>query len=194
VGIGCVLFLWSLLAAAAAIVAIVSVFMLVSGIRRRRRVRAVIGAVLSAAGGGVALIAVAFVVSWLVLGNLPYSSTSPRVFRDEFGFAAPSDVASLQCEAFGSTDSVLRFIRFRSSSRTIDTIVSSRFKQIPPGECEGHLRTLPERRPDWWLPELSATSRCYVAAPFDDTFASNDAWLIYDAASGDAHYNYSGVD
>jgi hypothetical protein len=47
--------------------------------------------------------------------------------------------------------------------------------------------------PAWWQPTRSASSSCYMAEPFDDAFASNEAWLTYDATSGYAHY-YIGID
>lgn len=193
-GIGCLLFLWSLLAVAASIVAAIGVFVLVWGVLRRRRVRAVIGGVLAAGGAVVAVAAVMFVASWVIFGNMSYDSTSPAVFRDEFGFAAPPDVTSFRSSASGSTDFTKRFFRFRTSPQTIRAIVNGRFRAAPFGECETQFRQLSDRRPKWWQPPHAATSSCYKADPFDDAFASNTAWLAYDPRSGDAHYYYLGID
>ncbi|HKR63429.1 MAG TPA: hypothetical protein VJZ00_06825 [Thermoanaerobaculia bacterium] len=189
-GIGCVLLLWSVAAAIALFVAVIGGFVLVSGIRRRRRARTIIGALVAGVGGVTGLVSVAFVMSWLVFGNMSYSSTSTRVFRDEFGFAASPDVTGFQSEASGSTDSAVRFLRFNASLRTIQSIADKGFKRAPLPDC----RTWTERRPKWWRPVITPTSRCYIATRFDDSFASHEAWLFYDEASRVAHYYYVGVD
>jgi hypothetical protein len=193
VGIGCVLFLWLFLGAAAAVASIVGALMLGSGVRRRRGGRAVVGGVLAMGGAVIVVVAAMFVTSWVVVGSTPLYSTSPSVFRTEFGYE-PAGVTSIQSETSGSTDSTLHFMRFRTAPATIQKITSGRFKAVPFAECERQFRARASRRPTWWAPVRSGSSRCYVAAPFDGAFAMNEAWIGYDAESGYAHYFYIGID
>lgn len=119
------------------------------------------------------------------------SSALPFLAWD--GFAPGRDVSAIQIKSSGSTDSVMRFIRFRSSPETIARI-ATRFKPAPFEEWAGKLRQVDERKPDWWLPKRSPGATCYVAEPFDDSFASTEAWLTYDPATRDAHFHYVGID
>lgn len=136
--------------------------------------------------------AIAFVASWLVIGGRPHHSTSPGEFRAEFGFAPGQDVTAIESESSGSTDSNRRFLRFRSSPRTIAAITTGRFEAAPFSQCERQF--LREKKPHWWSPRKAPGAACYKAVPFDDSFASNEAWLTYDSGSGQAHFYYVGVD
>jgi hypothetical protein len=135
-GLGCVLALWALLGLAAAATTAIGTLILISGVRRRRTRRIVLGALLGSGGAAVTTIAVVFVAGWLVFGQLPTYSTSRAVFRDEFGFDAPKDVTAIQRAMRGSTDSAIRFLRFRSSPATVERIVSARFQSVPYTDCE----------------------------------------------------------
>ena len=191
-GIGCVLFFWLLLAGAAAVVAAIGMFVLMSGVRKRLQGRVFFGSVVAAVGVAGVVGFVAFGASWIVASSRPHSSESPDVFRQEFGFEPAADV-HLQSETSVSTDFTSRFLRFHASPSTIDAIVTRRFKAVPPEECERRFRST-MRKPDWWQPASSDAARCYFAKPFDDAFEANEAWLTYDPGSAVAHYHYVGVD
>lgn len=192
-GIGCVLLLWTALAAIAAIVGVAGVFVLGWGRYRRRHSIFVLGGVTAAVAGLVAVAATLFVLSWVAFGSRAYKSTSLSAFEDEFGVVAPNDVASVQLQASGTSDSTSRFLRFSASPKTIEAVVRGRFSAVTPDECETQFHAL-RNPPEWWRPVVVNGARCYAAERFDNAFATTNAWLLYDETSHVAHYYYIGID
>ena len=79
----------------------------------------------------------------------------------------------------------MRYLRFRASPETIDTIVRTRFHSADFDDCVRNK----DDRPAWWRPVQTPSTACYAADPFDDAFAGNQAWLVYDPASQQAYFH-----
>lgn len=118
-GIGCVLLMWTTGAIGGALIAFIGAFILTSGLRSKSGVRISIGGVLTSGGAITALLAIVFLVSWVIFGGGPRSSTSPAAFKSEFGFAPAGDVRDIRSEMSDSTDSAIHYLRFRASPATI---------------------------------------------------------------------------
>ena len=194
VGIGCALLGWVLLGGIGVVISVSGVFVLVSGLRDQSTPRTILGGAITTIGSIATVAAVALIISWVTLGGRPRYSTDPAVFRAEFGFSPGPDVTSIESQSSASTDSNVRFLRFRASPDTIAAIVRRRFKQVGSERCEQQFRRHDESRPAWWSPQASPSLTCYVAEPYDEAFATNRAWLAYDAGSRQAHYYNIGID
>lgn len=178
-GIGCVLSLWAAVALIAALAALVGVVLFFCGWRP-------LGALLAVIGIAAAFSATAFIALWIWAAAHPQREDGPAAFRVEFGSEPDAD-ANVRAELTQSTDFQQRLMRFRASPSTIAHITRTKFKRAPLTACSERL----DRAPEWWAPRGTA---CYEADPYDDAFASNHAWLLYDKRSRDAHFVYSGVD
>lgn len=184
VGLGCVLLLWTLLGIVAAGVAIAGVLAGAAGLAARSKLLAIGGGAFAILGTLVFCGVVAFVVGWLVLGG-PRQSTSTSVLRDEFGIDVTPSFAESLCD--GSTDSHRHYTHFHLPE---SEIAKFRLAAAPADECVPLLRD--SDAPEWWRPKPSAL--CYHAQPFGDAFASTEAWLVYDASTGEGFFHYVGID
>jgi hypothetical protein len=144
------------------------------------------GGLLGATGSVVTVGAIVFIAGWLFWGMWPHETTSRGAFEEAFGVAAGPEVTQIRSRTSGSTDSHEQFLRFHAPPETIATIVRTRFKRV--ADC----RQWRDDVPAWWSPTPQA--ECYQADPFDQRLASNSAWLLYDPATGAAHFHYHGVD
>jgi hypothetical protein len=113
VGIGCALLGWVLLGGIGVVITVSGVFVLFSGVRGRSTPRTILGGAITTIGSIATAAAVALIISWLTNGVRPRYSTGPAVFRAEFGFSPGPDVASIENQSSASTDSNVRFLRFR---------------------------------------------------------------------------------
>jgi hypothetical protein len=192
VGIGCVLFLWAIVAAIGLAVAATGAILLGSACLRSR-FGVLLGGLLAAGGSVVALGAIAFIASWLFWGMWPHDTTSRDAFEDAFGFPAGAEVTQIRSRTSDSTDSHEQFLRFHGPPRTIAAIVRTRFKRSNVDDCR-HALVRREGAPPWWTPSPAPQAECYLADPYDQRLASNRASLLYDPATGQAHFHYHGVD
>ena len=192
--IGCVLFLWAILAAIGVAVAAIGAALFFGSAVRRSKLGMTAGGLLGAAGSVVAVGALAFIASWLFWGMWPHESTSRDTFEHTFGFAAGAEVTEIRSRTSSSTDFHEHFLRFHAPPQTIAAIVRTRFKRSSADDCRRLLLHRDGDAPSWWTPSPAPQVECYFADPFDQHLATNSASLIYDPSTGHAHFHYHGVD
>ena len=193
-GLGCVLFLWAILAALGLAVAAVGALVFFGSAAFRSKLGMIAGGLIGAAGSLLAAGAVVFIAGWLFWGMWPHETTSRGAFEDAFGFPAGAEVTQIRSRTASSTDSHRQFLRFHAPPQTIATIVRTRFKRATMEDCRGEWLQWKDDAPDWWTPSASPQAECHEADPYDDRLSSNSAWLLYDRATGEAHFHYLGVD
>jgi hypothetical protein len=194
VGLGCVLFLWGMLAMIAVAAAAIGATIFFAAVARRSTFGMVAGGLLGIGGAIVALGAIVFIAGWLLWGGRPHETTSRSAFADAFGVPADADVTGIRSRTTSSSDYQEQFLRFHAPPATIAGIVRTRFQHVPVERCDEDSRQHERDVPPWWKPASSRQLECYVADPFDDSFASNSASLMYDPSTGDAHFHSVGVD
>lgn len=161
----------------------------VAFIRRRKatKTRTVVWVVAGLPAAVVLVAALAAAVWWQ--GNRPAA-----VFETEFGFAPPADTVVLKSDVSWIGDSGHVYLHFRSGPQTVARIVAGGF--VPgPGSISttGH-------RPNWFAPPAAPPALAFAArpsgagTPVRGRFASEDATLVHDPATGEVWYEYVGVD
>lgn len=193
-GLGCVLFLWAILAAIALAVALTGAAIFLGSVKRRSTLGMISGGVLGAAGAAVAIGTLVFVAGWLFWGMWPHETTSRRAFEDAFGIAAGAEVTQIRSRTASSTDSHEQFLRFHAPPSTIAALIRTRFKRSTADDCRQESLQWKDDAPVWWAPSVAPQAECYTAEPYDQRLASNGAWLLYDPSTGEAHFHYHGVD
>lgn len=175
------LVLWAAVGAIAALAFLAGVFFFWRGWRW-------IGGILALIGAISALGAAAFIGLWIWVQVVPQNASGPEPFRAEFHIE-PAGVTNIRAQLTQTTDAQRRVMRFHAPPAMIARITQTKFKTVSLADCDAFRRF--EGAPEWWKPH---GTKCAVANPYDDAFASNQAWLLYDEASQDAHYAYEGVD
>lgn len=193
-GLGCVLFLWAILAAIGVAVAGAGVVIFLGSAARRSKLGMGAGGLLGIAGSVVAIGAVVFIAGWLFWGMWPHETSSRSAFEDAFGFAAGAELTQIRSRTASSTDFHEQFLRFHAPPQTIAAIVRTRFKRATADDCRQKWRQWKDDAPVWWTPSQAPQAECYTADPFDQRLASNAAWLLYEPTTGQAHFHYHGVD
>lgn len=160
VGIGCVLFLWAILAAVGVAVAAAGAALFFGSAARRSKLGMAAGGLLGAAGSVVALGALAFIAGWLFWGVWPHETTSRGAFEDAFGFAAGAEVTQIRSRTSSSTDSHEQFLRFHAPPRTIAAIVRTRFQRSSADACRRQLLQRNRSAPSWWTPSRGPHVEC----------------------------------
>jgi hypothetical protein len=194
VGLGCVLFLWAILAAIALAVAATGAAIFLGAATRRSRFGMVSGGLIGAAGTVVAIGALTFIAGWLVRGMWPHETTSRTAFEDAFGVPAGAEVTQIRSRTASSTDSHEQFLCFHAPPPTIAAIVRTRFQRSPADDCRQRSLQWKGDAPAWWTPSPAPQAECYTAEPYDNRLASNAAWLLYQPSTREAHFHYHGVD
>ena len=192
-GLGCVLFLWAILAAVALAVAAAGAAIFLGSAVRRSKLGMICGGLIGAAGAVVALGAAVFIAGWLFWGMWPHETTSRTAFEDAFGVPAGAEVTHIRSRTASSTDSHEQFLRFHAPPATIAAIVRARFKRSSAADCRQEwLRR--DDAPEWWTPSFTSQAECYTADPYDERLMANAAWLLYDRSTGEAYFHYLGVE
>jgi hypothetical protein len=194
VGIGCVLFLWAILAAVALAVAATGAAIFLGSAARRSKFGMVLGGLIGAAGAVVAIGAVAFIAGWLFWGIWPHETTSRAAFEDAFGAPAGAEVTQIRSRTVSSTDSHEQFLRFHAPPPAIAAIVRTRLKRSTVDDCRQESLQWKDDAPAWWRLSPTPQAECYTAEPYDRRMESNAAWLLYDRSTGEAYFHYQGVD
>jgi hypothetical protein len=194
VGIGCVLFLWAIVAMLGVVVAAVGAAIFLLSAARRSGTGRLSGVLIGAAGAVVAVGAILFIAGWLFWGMWPHETTSRAAFEDAFGSPAGAKVTQIRSRTASSTDSHEQFLRFHAPPPAIASIVSTRFQRSTADDCRQKSLQWKDDAPPWWSPSASPQAECYTAEPYDDGFAWTAACLVYDPSTGDAHFHYVGID
>ncbi|HEV2801339.1 MAG TPA: hypothetical protein VGW12_12620 [Pyrinomonadaceae bacterium] len=179
-GIGLVIFFWTVVGAV-----LLAVYFGLASLSRTSPRAQVLKKALVAAVAAILIPVVTLVAFDFARGFFPGS-----VFQLSFGFSPPPDVTELKGRRtiFGDAGDI--YLRFKADKTTVERIISARFQ-----EHAGSL--LPDAltgTPDYWKPVRTASTRYFRADHFDDSFASSQAILIYDEATGVVHFHWSGVD
>ncbi len=193
-GLGCVLFLWAILAAIAMAVAAVGAVIFLASAARRSKLGMAAGGAIGAVGGVVAVGALLFIAGWLFWGMWPHETTSRSAFEDAFGVRAGHEVTGIRSRTTSSTDAHEQFLRFEAPPSTLAPLVRTRFKRSPVEDCQQEWLKQKDDAPEWWTPSLTPQAQCYIAEPYDQRLMWNTAWLLYDAATGEARFHYVGVE
>ncbi len=193
-GIGCVLFLWAILAVIALAVGAIGGAIFLAAVARRSKVGMVSGGLIGAVGIVVAIGAMVFIAGWLFWGIWPHETTSRVAFEDAFGVPAGAEVTKIRSRSESSTDSHEQFLSFHAPPPAIAAIVRTRFKRSSADLCRQEWLRWKDDAPEWWTPSFSPRVECYRADPYDDHLAWNTAWLLYEPSTGEAHFHYLGVE
>lgn len=193
-GLGCVLFLWGVMGAIALAVAATGAVICLASAARRSKFGMLAGAAIGAVGGLAATCAALFIGGWLFWGMWPHETTSRSAFADAFGVSAGSEVTEIRSKTSSSSDSHEQFLRFHSPRATIALLVRSRWKRSTPEDCRQESLQWQHDAPEWWTASYGAQTECYTADPYDTRLSRNNAWLLYDGATGTAHFHYVGID
>lgn len=193
-GLGCVLFLWGILAAIALAVAAIGTVIFLGSAVRRSKFGMISGGMIGAAGAVVAIGALLFIAGWLFWGMWPHETTSRGAFEDAFGVSAGAEVTQIRSRTGSSTDSHEQFLRFHAPPPTIAALVRARWKRSTADDCRKESRHWNDDAPEWWTPSPSPLAECYTAEPYDNRLSSNAAWLLYDPATGEGYFHYLGID
>ena len=183
-GLGCVLFGWSVVAAAAATVLVAGVLI------TRTRFRA-LGWVLVVPAALVLIVAVFFIVGWLT-EPLRRNSTGPAAYTRVFGEPPPAGVEEVRSYWAASTDSDVIFLRFRCAAASIPGIIGQRSTS---DRTEGFSAEVHggRPRPDWWDLRDSAALKVWVLPEFNTWHPAPRAWLVLDDASQTCYFYYEGI-
>ena len=193
-GLGCVLFLWGILAAIALAVAATGAAIFFGSTAFRSKLGMAAGGLIGAGGAVAAIGAILFIAGWLFWGMWPHETTSRDAFEDAFDFAAGAEVTQIRSRTSSSTDSHEQFLRFHAPPPTIAIIVRTRFQRSLVEDCRQQWLQQKDNAPAWWTPSVTPQAECFIADPFDDRLRSNSAWLLYDPATSQAHFHYLGID
>jgi hypothetical protein len=194
VSLACALFLWAILGAIAVGVATIGVAIVLASAARRSTFGLIVGGVIGAGGTAVAIGAALFIAGWLFWGMWPHETTSRSAFNDAFGVPAGAEVTQIRSRTMSSTDSHEQFLRFHAPPATIAAITGTRLERTTVEDCRSQSRSWKDDAPDWWNPTTAPRAECYTADPYDKRLVSNAAWLLYDPATGAAHFHYQGVE
>ena len=133
--------------------------------------------------------------------GLAYACLAPPnanlAYKDSFGVAPSKDVTELQASEDSFGDYTQIYLRFKTSPKTIQTITAKGWKVGNPNEwanSDGEI-SRGDSAPDWWKPKLNAQTQVFSAEKRLGHFSSfEQETLIYDAGTGEAFYDYDGLD
>jgi hypothetical protein len=121
-----------------------------------------------------------------------HSNQPDVIFETEFGFPPPPDTTVLQADAFALGDSGHAHIHFRAGPPTIARIVGL---GLSPGSGNFSSNLEP---PPWFRPPPAPPAVAYSGEntfpPARQSFASEFRSLVYDPATGEGWYFFSGID
>ena len=125
----------------------------------------------------------------LVIAFLLYQWQPAQVFENAIGFAPPADVTRLESDFWTLGDSGHAYLRFRCTPATAQRIVAAR--GMAPTKSIGTQSNDPR---GWSPPLLAPLAQIYTVEAVNRTFASESELFIYDPATGDAYYRWTGID
>lgn len=128
----------------------------------------------------------------VLLGSWFLWQTRPAaVFKGSFGFAPPPDVMSLQSSHWFLGDSGIVYLRFKASPSTVQRITSQGLR--PRASGSPYPTFTNSTPPDWWRPRQSSVNE-YIGSGTGLGFSNEEAYLIYDPATGEVWYRFVGID
>lgn len=182
-GIGIALLLWATVGGF-----VLAAYLLLSRLQERSPIFATLKDVV-AAGTAVVIPLALWVIVNFALNLFPH-----HVFKSSFGFPAPPDVADLRGERSAFGDGGTTYLRFRAGERTVRRIIEKGFVEVDVVSGRQSVGQLLEFAPGYWRPSEGSATRFYESTRFDENFSSSAALLVYDEASGVAHFYWSGID
>jgi hypothetical protein len=128
----------------------------------------------------------------ILLSLYVYAGRPSATFDRVLGFSPPPDVTSLQSSEWILGDSGVVYLRFKASPATIQRIVARGLLLVGPSNEPS---TTSDSPPSWWQPPIMGAMAYYADfAGQRHGFASEDEYLIYDPATGEAYYRFVGID